>query len=59
MTQAQMNEELAAKTGESLGTIRRRGFSLVSPLSVLDPDDDAPPQVVDWDRLAEDRLRAA
>ena len=59
MTQAQMQEELAAKTGESLRTIRRRGFSLVTPLSVLDPDDDTPPQMVDWDRLGEDRPRAA
>lgn len=59
MTQAQMNEELVAKTGESLGTIRRRGFSLVTPLSVIDPDDDAPPQVVDWDRLIDERVRAA
>lgn len=60
MTQSDLNEAVAAKTGESLLTIRRRGFSVITPLAVLDPDDhDAPPQMIDWDRLDAERRRTA
>ena len=59
MLQSDLNDAVAMKTGESLRTIRRRGFSLVMPLSVIDPDEDTEPQVVDWDRLAGERPRAA
>ena len=48
MTQAEMERELAEITGESLGTIRRRGFQLVEPVVY--------PRIVDWDRLHEDRV---
>ena len=49
MTQAEMERELAAATGESLATIRRHGFQLVEP-----PVDF--PHVVDWDTLLEERV---
>ena len=49
MTQAEMERELAEMTGESVGTIRRRGFQLVEPPVVR-------PQVVDWDTLHESRV---
>lgn len=51
MTQAELDRELSELTGESLGEIRRRGFSFVeiAPESLT---------VVDWDQLQEvDRLR--
>ncbi len=44
MTQRELERELARATGESLATIRHRGFSLVEP-----PDDG--PQTVDWDAV--------
>lgn len=62
MSQAELDRELAALTGESVGTIRRRGFSLVTPLRVFDPDADdpaCPPLTVDWDRLEADRYARA
>ena len=43
MTQAELERELAAVTGESLSEIRRRGFSLVE----VSPE----PQSIDWDEL--------
>ena len=49
MTHAQMERELARATGESLATIRRRGFQLVEPPM-------ASPQLVDWDELDADRV---
>ncbi len=56
MTQAELEAEVADATGESLRTIRRRGFSIVTPLSVFDPDEDhTEPQMVDWDALAAER----
>ena len=53
MTQRELEAEVAEATGESVRTIRRRGFSVVTPLSVFDPDEDyTEPQIVDWDALA-------
>ena len=43
MTQAELERELAAATGESLSEIRRRGFSLVE----MSPE----PLSIDWDEL--------
>ena len=42
MNQRELERELADVTGESLGTIRGMGFSLVE---VPDPE----PQTIDWD----------
>lgn len=60
MTQAELEHEVAAKMGESVSTIRRYGFSLVTPLKVFDPDaDEMPCQTVDWDRLDVERYARA
>jgi hypothetical protein len=48
MTQRQLERELARTTGESISTIRQRGFSLVEP-------PDMEPLVVDWDALEVER----
>ncbi|MBA4016473.1 MAG: hypothetical protein C0483_04735 [Pirellula sp.] len=44
MTQLEFEHELARSTGESLSTIRSRGFSLI-----IVPDRN--PLVVDWDQV--------
>ena len=61
MIQSQLDRAVAHATGESLNTIIRRGFSIVS-LGEADFDEDAPdlhPSVVDWDELDAERSRAA
>jgi DNA-binding winged helix-turn-helix (wHTH) protein len=60
MTQAELNQAVADVTGESVTTIRRRGFSVVTPLQVFDPDrneDYILPNVVDWDALEREQRR--
>lgn len=60
MTQAELNQAVADATGESVGTIRRRGFSVVTPLQVFSPDqndDYELPNVVDWDALERQQRR--
>jgi DNA-binding winged helix-turn-helix (wHTH) protein len=61
MTQTELNQAVAEATGESVQTIRRRGFSVVTPLSVFQPDADdyALPSVVDWDALERQQRRNA
>jgi hypothetical protein len=62
MTQAELNQAVADATGESVHTIRRRGFSVVTPLTVFQPDDVddyALPNVVDWDALERQQRRFA
>jgi hypothetical protein len=49
MSQAEFEREFARQTGESLATIRRRGFQL---LEMPEPE----PQVVDWDTLQQERV---
>ena len=49
MTQAQMERELARATGESISTIRSRGFSIIEPPELE-------PLVVDWDQLDAKRV---
>jgi hypothetical protein len=44
MTQSELEHELCDLTGESLGEIRRRGFSLVE----VAPEE---PLSIDWDEL--------
>ncbi len=44
MTQHQLERELSLATGESIATIRSRGFSLVEPPELE-------PLVVDWEEL--------
>jgi hypothetical protein len=60
MTQSDLNRELARVTGESLSTIRRRGFSIMEPLTPceFDPEPNIlPVQIIDWDE--QERSRAA
>ena len=59
MTQSELEAAVAQATGESRRTIRHRGFSIVSPLAVLEPDDEihTEPQIVDWDEVAIQRSR--
>ena len=61
MSQSELEEAVAHVTGESIRTIRRHGFSLVTPLRVFDPDENyqAEPQIVDWDAVQARRLRPA
>ncbi|MBN70215.1 MAG: hypothetical protein CME32_13160 [Gimesia sp.] len=51
MMQAQLDQQVAQATGEDLGEVRFRGFSLADPLTVrFDPEPcDLPPQILDWD----------
>jgi hypothetical protein len=49
MSQAEFERELARQTGESISTIRRRGFQL---MEVPEPE----PQIVDWDALDQQRV---
>lgn len=58
MSQAELDRQVSRLTGESLREVRRRGFSLLAPqLSVFDPDadDQAEPQVLDWDQVEAER----
>ena len=60
MSQAEIDRAVAEATGESLSTIRRRGFSLFTPHSLFDPDESlAQPQVVDWEQVESDRYARA
>lgn len=59
MTQRELENEVAAATGESLREIRRRGFSIVQPLPDDEPEIYAFPQTVDWDALDWRRSAAA
>ncbi len=61
MTQQQLDREVANKMGESVGTIRRHGFSLITPLTIFDPDAEemAQPQILDWDQVEAERYSPA
>jgi hypothetical protein len=61
MTQRQLDRAVSEATGDSVRTIRRHGFSLVTPLALFDPDADelALPQTVDWDQIEADRYAPA
>jgi hypothetical protein len=60
MHPSDLHQALARATGESIGTLRQRGFSLVVPdspeLELAWPE--VEPRVVDWDRLQADRRLA-
>ena len=53
MSQQEFERSVAQATGESLRTIRRRGFSIVDPsVTDFDPEPNLrPAQMVDWDAL--------
>ncbi len=48
MPQHQLNCQVARSTGEHLGEIRRRGFSLLRA-ELADQDDPLEPNVIRWD----------
>lgn len=56
MTQNQLDHSVAAVTGDDVREIRRLGFNLVG-MKEFDLDEEAVPQLVDWDEV--DRLRYA
>ena len=51
LSQQDLDHEVARLTGESLGTIRRRGFSVIdlSDAQFDTEPDDLPAMVLDWD----------
>jgi len=58
MSQQEFERQLAEATGEDVRTIRRRGFQLMTPLAVFDPEpDDLESQVYDWDQQSARPLR--
>lgn len=60
MSQYELDSAVAQATGESLRTIRRRGFSIIDPTETeFDSEPNIlPAQIVDWDAL-EARRQAA
>lgn len=60
MSQQDLDLAVAQATGESLTTIRRRGFSIIDPSAVdFDPEPNILPiQVVDWDQVEAQRRAA-
>lgn len=57
MTQSHLNRAVARATGESVGTIRRRGFSLVGPpTNKTSQTLVRGPHVVDWDEVDASRV---
>ena len=52
MTQAEVNREVAAATGESVSTIAQMG---VVPLTSIPYERDREPLTVDWDQLEQGR----
>jgi hypothetical protein len=48
MTQLELNEQIAAITGESLRTVSRHGFSIMQP-DELWTEQDREPLAIDWD----------
>jgi hypothetical protein len=56
MTQRRLDRAVARATGETLSTIRRRGFSVFDPTGRHEELDELPrPQTVNWDQLDADR----
>ena len=56
MTQREVDQSVAAVTGEDLCDVRRMGFSIADPDEVnFDPEPYYPPQMVDWDELQLER----
>lgn len=52
MTQRELDQAVAAATGESLETIADRGFV---PLTTIPIEQERSPLTVDWDQLARNR----
>ena len=57
MSQHELDSAVAQATGETVQTIRRRGFSVIDP-EIVDFDSEPnllPAQTVDWDALEAQR----
>ena len=53
MSISEFDAEVAAATGDTVGTVRRCGFSILTRVPFeLEPDDFRPPQIIDWDSAA-------
>jgi hypothetical protein len=52
MTQQDINEAVAAATGESVALINDRGFVIADPLDVQFDPEPRHPFVLDWDSMA-------
>ena len=52
MTQAELNREVSAVTGECMSTVRHMGFV---PLTPVPYERDRDPLTVDWDELEQHR----
>ena len=50
MTQAELDREVADKTGESVDTIAHRGFIPLTP-TPIEREHDRKPMTIDWDDL--------
>jgi hypothetical protein len=58
MTQTQLHCQVAAATGESLGTIARLGFSIADePTPRHDPERRRAARYLNWERVARRRFR--
>ncbi|HEX3599853.1 MAG TPA: hypothetical protein VHU84_06895 [Lacipirellulaceae bacterium] len=51
MSQQEIDEAVASATGEKVGTIRSRGFSIADPFDVAYDPDPRGPMVLDWDSM--------
>jgi len=56
MTQARLDRAVARATGEDISTIKRMGFSVVDPDQMEHDPEPALPQIVDWDKLDQQRV---
>ena len=61
MSQAELDREVSRATGESLGTIRRQGFSILPlPDDAFDDEPDVSTiRMIDWDEQDAIHRRAA
>ena len=51
MSQQEIDEAVASVTGEKVGTIRSRGFSIADPFDVAFDPEPRGPMVLDWDSM--------
>lgn len=60
MSQAELDREVSRATGESMGTIRRQGFSmLLLPDDAFDEPEVSTIRIIDWDEQDAIHRRAA
>lgn len=61
MSQAELNREVSRATGDSMGTIRRQGFSIMPlPDDYVDDEPEASIiRIIDWDEQDAIHRRAA